>query len=152
MRKALLLLAVFGLVGTLWAADPLVGTWKLNVAKSKASDPSMMPKNETIKYLAQENGLKVIVDGFEARGKYHIVWSGKYDGKDYPYTGNLDADTSAMRKVDTNIVVFVDKKAGKEVVTWRLTTSKDGKTYILAAKGKDAKGQAFTMDLIYDKQ
>jgi hypothetical protein len=36
MRKAMLLLAVLGLVGTLWAAEPLgVGTWKLNLVKSK---------------------------------------------------------------------------------------------------------------------
>ena len=34
MRKAMILLAVFGLVGLLWGADPLVGTWKLNIAKS----------------------------------------------------------------------------------------------------------------------
>ena len=37
MRKAILLLTVFALSGTLWAADPIIGTWKLNVDKSNFS-------------------------------------------------------------------------------------------------------------------
>jgi hypothetical protein len=152
MRKAMLLLALFGLVGTLWAADPFVGTWKLNVAKSKASDPSQMPKNEIAKFVAQENGLKYVFDGADVRGKYHLAWSGKYDGKDYPLAGAFWADTSALKKVDTNTVVFVDKKAGKEAMTWHMTVSKDGKTQTVVGKGKDEKGQELTFNLVYDKQ
>jgi len=56
MRKTMLFLAVLGLAGSLWAADPFVGTWKLNLAKSKASNPNLMHKSETIRIVAQENG------------------------------------------------------------------------------------------------
>ncbi len=154
MRKTLLLLTFCGVAALLWAADPFIGTWKMNIAKSKASDPSMMPKNETVKNVAQENGFfKTTFDGVDATGKaYHIEWSGKYDGKDYPATGDPNVDMSAAKKVDANTVVAVDKKAGKEVATWRVTVSKDGKIETVAGKGKDAKGQAYTMDLVYDKQ
>ena len=34
MRRIMLLLAIFGLAGSLWAADPLIGTWKTNIEKS----------------------------------------------------------------------------------------------------------------------
>ena len=153
MRKAMLLIAVFGLVTSLWAADPLVGTWKLNVSMSKASDPTMMPKREIIKIDALDNGTKNICDGVDANGKaYHYTWSPKYDGKDYPFTGNPDADTSAIKKVDANTVMDMWKKAGKEVATWRVTVSKDGKTHTVSGKMKDAKGQEVTFDLVYDKQ
>ena len=47
MRKAPLLFAVLGLAGSPWAADPFVGTWMLNVAKSKASNPNLMHKSES---------------------------------------------------------------------------------------------------------
>jgi hypothetical protein len=49
MRKALLLFAVLGLAGSLWAADPRVGIWKLNAAKSKfPADAQTIPKDATI--------------------------------------------------------------------------------------------------------
>ena len=35
MRKAMILLAVFGFAGSLLAADAFVGTWKFDMAKSK---------------------------------------------------------------------------------------------------------------------
>ena len=37
MRKAILLFGILGLTCSLWAADPIIGTWKLNIAKSKFS-------------------------------------------------------------------------------------------------------------------
>ena len=135
------------------AANPFIGTWKLNVTKSKASDPSMMPKNETVKNVAQDSGVKMTYDGVDAKEQaYHMVWTGKFDGKDYPTTGDPNVDTSAIRKVDDNTIVAVDKKAGKEVATWRVAVTKDGKTEIVAGKMKGAKGLEVTFDLVYDKQ
>jgi len=37
MHKTIMLLAAFGFAGSLWAADPIIGTWKLNTAKSRFS-------------------------------------------------------------------------------------------------------------------
>ncbi len=154
MRKTMLLLTVLGFVAWIGAADnPFIGTWKLNVAKSKASDPSSMAKWETIKTEALDNGFKNTCDGVDANGKaYHYTWSPRYDGKDYPITGLPDADTSSMKKVDSNTVVEVWKKAGKEVAHWRVTVAKDGKTHTVSGKIKDEKGQDVTFDWVYDKQ
>ena len=154
MRKVMLLLAVFGLVGLLCAADnPWTGTWKLNLAKSKISDPSMMPKSETIKVVAQGNDMKTTVDGVDAQGKaFHSAWSGKWDGKNYPVTGDPDIDMSAIAQIDTNTITVVNKKAGKEVISYRVTLSKDRKTQTVVAKTKDAKGQEVNITAVYDKQ
>jgi len=153
MRKALLLIALLGLAGSLWAADPFVGTWKLNVAKSKASDTNLMHKSETITIAAQKNGGIFTFDGVDPEGKaFHGMWSGKYDGKDYPFTGNPDTDMTAAQKVHSTTVVFIYRKDGKEVANWRFTLSKDGKTITATGKGKNAKGQDFTKDLVFDRQ
>ena len=153
MRNAMLFLAVFALVGSLWAEDPFVGTWKLNVAKSKASDPSWLPKSEIMRTEALDNGIRNTRERVDADGQaYHYTWSPKYDGKDYAIRGNPEADTSAIKKIDANTVVEVWKKAGKEVATWRVTVSKDGKTHTVVGKMRDAQGQEITVDYFYDKQ
>ena len=153
MKKVMLLLAVFGLVSTLWAADPFVGTWKLNVAMSKASDPSVMPKSEISKWEGLDNGMKATVEGVDAEGKaYQIEVSAKYDGKDYPMKGYSLADTIAEKKIGSATLEIVTKKAGKEVERWRITVSKDGKKQTWIGKGTNPKGQAYNGTFVYDKQ
>ena len=152
MRKAMLLLAVFGLIGTLWAADPFVGTWKLNVAKSKIN-PGPPPKSEIATFAAQENGLKLAVDIVEADGKaVKVSYTAKFDGKDYSVSGVTGADTISIKRVDANTFSELFKQAGKEVGSATLVVSKDGKTLTRTSKEKNAKGQEVTNTAVYDKQ
>jgi len=152
MRKAMLLLGVFGLVGALWAADPFAGTWKLNATKSQiTSGPP--PKTEIATFIAQENGLKLVVDGVGADGKaIHVGYAAKFDGKDYPLTGLADADTIAIKRIDANTFSELFKKAGKEVSSARLVSSKDGKTLTRTSKERNAKGEEVTNASVYEKQ
>jgi len=127
------------------AADPFVGTWKLNVAKSKSTDPSLMPKSEITKNEGIDNGLKITIDGLDAWGKaYHIETSAKYDGKDYPVTGDPNMDYFAQKKIDPITIDEVGKKAGKEVWSGRSTVSKDGKMQTFRGKGMNSKGQEYS--------
>jgi hypothetical protein len=142
---------IFALILTLatvaLAADPYVGTWKLNVAKSNANPP---PKSQTLKITAQDNGFKWSFDTVEADGKAtNGVWSGKYDGKDYSLTANTDFDAVATKKINANTLDSVMKKGGKVVGTGRSVVSKDGKTLTLTTKLKNAQGQDVS---VYDKQ
>jgi|WetSurMetagenome_2_1015567.scaffolds.fasta_scaffold100404_2 hypothetical protein len=147
MRKIMLFLAVFGLVASLWAADPFVGTWKMNVAKSNANPT---PKSQTLKIAAQDGGFKWAFDTIEADGKATGgVWSGKYDGKDYSLTENTDFDTVATKKINANTLDSVMKKGGKVVGAGREVVSKDGKTLTLTSKLTNAQGQSVS---VYDKQ
>jgi len=147
------LLAVFGCVSLLWAADPFVGTWKLNVAKSKVSDPSMMPKSEILKAEDLDNGLKCVYDGIKADGSaYQVAFSAQFDGKDYPLTAVPSVDAIAARKIDANTILLVFKKAGKEVIWPHISISKDGKTLTDRATGTLSTGQEITATWVYDKQ
>jgi hypothetical protein len=47
MRNAMLSLAVFGLASSLLAADLIIGTWKLNLSKSKFAATEKVPKELT---------------------------------------------------------------------------------------------------------
>jgi hypothetical protein len=153
MISAILIPAlVLGLAVVALAADPHVGTWKANMAKSKF-DPGPPLKSDTATITAQDNGIKLVEDFVLADGKaFRIEFAAKYDGKDYPLTGYPDIDTVTLRKVDANTFDFVTKKAGKEVSTIREVFSKDGKTLTFTEKGKDSKGQAFNNTTVYDKQ
>jgi hypothetical protein len=154
MRKVMFLLAVFGFVGLLWAADPFVGTWKLNLAKSKY-DPGPPPKSTTGKIEAQDNGFKLVADSVDSQGKPgHVEYTVKYVGKDYPVTttGGPSDLTLAIKKIDANTHDVVVKQGGKEVQTYREVVSKDGKTLTRTTKGKNAKGQAFNNTVVFDRQ
>jgi len=147
-----LLLAALILNAAAWGADRQVGTWTLNVAKSKYS-PGPAPKSGTLKIEAQENGLKVTLDGIDAEGKAtHVEFAPKYDGKDYPATGLPNADTISLSRIDTNTIEALAKKEGKVVMTTRSVVSKDGKTRTTTQTGKNPMGQDVNNTVVYDKQ
>jgi hypothetical protein len=64
-----------------FAADPQIGSWKLNEAKSKFTRGT--PKNTVVVYEAVGDETKVTVEGTDANGKpARNEWTGKFDGKD----------------------------------------------------------------------
>lgn len=155
MRKHILVvmtaILVLALATVAIAADPHVGTWKLNLAKSK-SNSGPPDKNSTATFTVQDNGIKLVNDGVDADGKtYHSEFAGKFDGKDYPATG-ADFDTVALKKIDANTWSEVAKKAGKEIWSGTNAISKDSKTMTHTVKGKDAKGKDYTDISVFDKQ
>jgi hypothetical protein len=154
MRKAMLLLAVFGLVGLAWAADREIGTWKMNPSKTKVTGPAgPQEKSSTVKIEPQGDSIKLTWDAVNAEGKaVHGQFVAKYDGKDYPVIGSPDVDMVSQKKIDANTGEYVWKKAGKEVMTERFVISKDGKTSTLTARGKNAQGQDYTVVTFWEKQ
>ena len=133
-------------------ADPVIGTWELNLAKSKY-DPGPAPKSQTRTYEAVGESLKVSIEGVTAEGKEtHTDYTGKYDGKDFPVSGNPDADTMSLKRIDDSTAEATLKKAGKVVINSTRLISKDGKVMTVKTKGTNAKGGAFNNTLVFDKQ
>jgi hypothetical protein len=135
------------------AADSNIGTWKLNLAKSTFS-PGPAPKSQTAKYEAWgTDGVTVTVDGVGADGKpTHWEFQAKYDGQDYRFTGNPDADTVAFKRIDPNTIEAITKMKGKIASTTRAAVSADGKTRTLTQTGKNALGQDVNNVMVYDRQ
>jgi len=135
------------------AADPQIGSWKLNVAKSTFS-PGPAPQSATTEIEAAGAGAKLVVDQTVADGKTrHWEFTANYDGKDVPITGNNpDADTVARTRVNANTVETISKKAGKVVITQQSTVSADGKTRTVTTKGVNADGKPVNNVAVYEKQ
>jgi hypothetical protein len=136
----------------LLAAENWLGTWKLNVEKSKYS-PGPGSKSLTLKYEASQGGIRFTSDGVNAEGKAtHNTYSSKFDGKEVPWEGNPDADTSAPKKIDDNSFENVWKKGGKVTITVKAVVSKDGKTYTVSQTGKNAKGETVNATSVFERQ
>lgn len=151
--KAIVLALVVLLAGVAvsYAADAQMGTWKLNEAKSKLNPA--MGKNTTVVYAAAGESVKVTVDGVDAAGKpTHNEWTGKFDGKEYPVTGDANSDVRSYKKVDDHTLDLTAKKGGKVTISGRVVVSADGKTRTVTVKGTDPKGKEFTSTGVYDKQ
>ncbi|MEY2485327.1 MAG: hypothetical protein QOH39_975 [Verrucomicrobiota bacterium] len=134
-----------------FATDPQMGTWKLNDAKSKMAPGT--PKNSMVVYKSMMGKVKVTIDGTDEKGKpTHNEWSGKFDGKDYPVTGDPSSDSRSYKKVDDRTMDFTGKKDGKTTFSGRIAVSADGKTRTVTASGTTAKGKKFKSTGVYDKQ
>ena len=139
---------------TLYAADMQVGTWKLNLAKSKYSPANLAPKSTVSKFEATaDGGIKATVDTVDAEGKrIHYTFTAKYDGKDYPVTGDPSRDAVSYKRIDDYTYDATNKTGGKVTTTSHVVISKDGKTRTLTVTGTNAQGQKVTNTQVYDKQ
>jgi hypothetical protein len=83
--------------------SPLIGTWKINLAKSKYS-PGPAPRSGTTIFEAVGQGLKITAENTDAQGKPTKVDFGviSFDGKSYPVTGTPDYDASSYKQVNAS--------------------------------------------------
>ena len=147
-----LLVLAYGSVGTAQSKDPMLGVWKLDVAKSKYS-PGPAPKEVTLTIEAAGPGRKVSIQGVAADGS-PIKWgfSGNFDGKDIPVTGsNPDADVVMLKRLSATTTRSTYKKGGNRTLVNGASVSADGKTLTIAGSGVNAKGQTVKNTLIYDR-
>ena len=133
------------------AGDPLLGTWKLNVAKSHFK-PGPAPKAGSLKYEAAGEGLKVTVDTDGAEGKAHWEYTANFDGKDYPVVGNPDGEAVVLKRLATTKTEAAFKVGGKATTTSTREVSADGKTLTITTKGTNAQGKAIDNVQVFDKQ
>ena len=154
-----IVLAVGGVLGanienlSAQASDPRIGTWKLNVAKSKYS-PGPAPQSLTVKVEPSGQGEKVTAEFVNADGTRTTVQyiEANFDGKDYPLTGSQIANTVSLKRIDARTTERTDKKGDKVVQVLTRVVSQDGKTMTVTTKGTNAQGQAVNNVGVFDKQ
>lgn len=150
---ATMLLAGFAQFASAQGANSHIGTWKLNLARSKYS-PGPAPRGTSTKIEAIANGVKYTVDQVSSTGEMlHWEFSGAYDGKDNAVTGkNPNGDTVALTRVDANTVRQVNKLAGKVMTTQVSVIAADGRTRTLTTTGTDLMGRTVNNVTIYERQ
>ena len=130
------------------SSDPLIGTWKINPAKSKGA------KSGTTTIEAAGKGVKFAVDLVGTDGTpVHWEFTANYDGKDAPVTGNSPyGETVMLTRVDAKTTRITSKHNGKVTVVSTIVVSADGKTRTTTSKGTDVKGQPVDLVSLYEKQ
>jgi hypothetical protein len=152
-RKATLVTLALCFVGaaSFAADDANFGTWKLNEAKSKLAPGA--PKNNTVVYEAAGDSVKVTIDGTTGDGQpMHNEWTGKYDGKDYPVTGDPLEDSRSLKKINARMVALTVKKDGKVTTSGRIVVAPDGKSRTVTTTRSEAKGKKVRSIAVYDKE
>jgi hypothetical protein len=132
--------------------DPLVGTWKLNLAKSTFGGIPAV-KSETRIYSKSARGvtMKMIVVSAEGKETTTDV-TYKLDGKDFKSVGNFDFDSLSGMQIDPNTAEFTLKRAGNPVGTIRRTVSEDRQTLTINFVLRNANGVQTTALNVYDRQ
>ena len=150
---ALAMIAVLVVTAVVSAEDNNVGTWKLNPSKSNYS-PGPAPKSQTLKIEAWGNdGVRYAADGVGPDGKpTHTEFEAKYDGKDYPFIGNPDADRLSYKRIDANTLEVTTTLNGKNTTAVKVVVSGDGKTRTVTQTGTNAQGQALNVSSVYERQ
>ncbi len=146
-----LTLALSLMAGGACFANPHMGTWELNEEKSKL-DPTM-GKNTTVVYEASGDSIKVTVEGVDKDGTAtHNEWTGKFDGKDYPVTGDPNTDARSYKKAGKRTLELTTKKGDKVVMTGRIVVAADGKSRTVTLSGTNPESKKVKNTAVYDKQ
>lgn len=144
---------LFAAVGTAYAAetDVFMGTWHLNEAKSKLQ--AAASKDSTVIYKVVGDSVTCTIDGTDGNGQpLHNSWTGKFDGKSYPVTGDPSTDMRSYRLISSRVLSAVEFKGGKVVGRARVVVSDDGKTRTVTVHNTGANGATITTISVYDKQ
>jgi len=155
MRKAMLLLAVFGLVGWLWAADTM-GTWKLNLAKSKLPPSAANIKESILVFqeidadTIEGSSTQTLKDGKTTTAKWTTPKSGGI--QTYQQGAPANGISTLAVIIDADTIYNVTLQNGKQVQLTPINFSKDGKTFTMTYKGTDAQGKPYEYFVLYEKQ
>jgi hypothetical protein len=157
MKRILLLLAALALSSVaasplmaqaMKQANPFLGSWKMNPAKSKFTGVAG-PKSLSRELVAQGEGTKVTYSGVNAEGKaIDYSFTTNYDGKDAAITGS----GAPIKRTGANTTDAILKKDGKEIGKSSSSVSKDGKVTTTKGSGKGADGKDYSTVVVYDKQ
>jgi len=133
------------------AADGNQEVWKLDEAKS-----TLIPgaaKDTTLTYTIKGDAVKIVADGVSATGKpRHTAWSGKYDGKDHPVSGDPGADTRSYRIASDRALEVIVKKGGKTVASGQTSIARGGQTRTFELTYTSADGKSAKSTAVYVRQ
>src|SRR5437868_3960243 len=105
MQLLRLVVVILSLSLSVFASDsPFSGTWKLNLAKSKFTPP--VPQSDIAVINADDNSIKFSEDVMDDKGQStKMSTDAKFDGNDYPWTGDPDADSISYKRVNDHTLI-----------------------------------------------
>lgn len=154
LKKLLCTVFVLSCVGSLLAADPWVGTWKVNVKKSKFV-PGRELKEGTLTIAEQGDDIALTLKGTGGNGQpVSAVYTIPSKGGVAKFTegGPPPGAIFAAKRIDANTVEFTTTMNGKQVQTDRVVLSKNGKSFVEMSTGIDPQGKPVSAKLVFDRR
>lgn len=128
-----------------------LGTWRLNVAKSKFT-PGPAPKSSSVTFSAAGQGVKAVIDTVGADGsKVHWEYTANFDGKAYPVTGNPDGDMVIARRINPTSIETSYTLKGKATTVNTRVVAADGKTLTVTTTGTNGQGQKVNNVQVFER-
>ena len=155
MRRTLLLLAIFGLAGSLWAADPIIGTWKLNIEKSKL--PPDMSNIKELSFVIRETGddYELIAKGVQKNGSqfFEKMISPKQGGfRNYEGRDPAEGITVLEVPMDDETAYSIRLRNGRVISVTQWILSEDGRTWRAIGKARTSEGKPYEGLQWWEKQ
>jgi hypothetical protein len=152
---ATVLIVVLLVAGSVLAqTDPFIGTWKLNVKKSKFI-PGPPMKNETRIVSPGPLGMDISVKRVNGDSRTEeFEYTTNLDGKSYPMTGHgpYGANSIAANLTTPYMIQSTFSRDNNVVAKATSLVSNGGKVLTITTKGSDANGKPFSSIAVYDKQ
>lgn len=142
-------------VASAQAKDPLMGTWKLNRAKSIFS-PGPAPVSRTMKFEPAGDGVKHVTETFVNNGSgtdegVHVTqYTATFDGRDYTIQGSA-LDRVSLKRMNSRNVERSGKVAGEITETQTWSVSADGKVLTVTTNGSSDAGEYRRVE-VFEKQ
>jgi len=157
MRKAMLFLALLGFASLLWAQDPSLGTWKLNLTKSKIPSQNAANLKESVIVMRaiDANTYESISTDTTKDGKTSVTkWTVPITGgiQKYQQGGPAAGISILAAKIDPYSIINIYLQDGKQIGIMQLNISKDGKTMSGSATYPDEKGKITEWHWQFEKQ
>jgi hypothetical protein len=150
---AAIAIVAFPCVGVAQVPQSVLGTWKMNVAKSTYS-PGPAPRSTTSHWeVVPGGGAKGVVETVDAAGRsFHYELVTMFDGKEAEYKGASAPTTRAYSRIDDRTYQYVERVNGKITTTNRVTMAADGRTRTQVTTGTGADGRPVNNVTLWDRQ
>jgi hypothetical protein len=132
-------------LGSLWAADAFIGSWKLDVAKSAFASDNPAPKELTLTFTEQGANRTQILRGIAADGSAtSTAWTAPMTGGTANFPPGQGPNGGASVKVvdDKTLVMTQNLRNAKAGASRTYQVSADEKTLTLTQKREDGQERA----------
>jgi len=154
MKALALALALVAVPMTARAADPFVGTYKLNPAKS-ATTGGQMPAELRLTIAEDAGNLLISTSGKTATGtpiSAAVLVLPKIGGKITAPQGERSYDSAVVTRNNVNTIDMRALQNGKERTRVKLALSRDGKTLTRSFTSTNAQGRAVTGTSVLERE
>ena len=149
-----LVLALVGVAHPVSAADPFIGKYKLNPAKS-ATSGGQLPPELTLTISEDGGNLLIATSGKTATGspiEASVLILPKAGGTIKAPDGERNYDSTVVSRKDPNTIDMVALQKGKERTRVKLALSGDGKTLTRSFTSTNAQGRPVTGTSVLERE